>query len=231
MSTEDRYLRGDYRARFPSWHREDAAWKAARIADMLDRNNLRPRTVIDVGCGTGHVLAEVGQRLPSAQRLVGYDIAPDAPDADLAHDDDRLELHPGVPPAGDRHDLLLCIDVVEHVEDYIGFLRGLRSLAARAIFHIPLDASAQAVVRSDPLLDLRSREGHLHPFTRETALATLATAGFEVLDWSYTRGSLERPPGSPLARAARLPRRALFTLSPDLASRLLGGFSLLVLAK
>jgi hypothetical protein len=62
------------------------------------------------------------------------------------------------------------------------------------------------------------------------ALAVLRETGYEVQDWFYTRSSLELP----LSWRSRLlawPRALLFRLCEDFAVRVLGGSSLLVLAK
>jgi hypothetical protein len=77
----------------------------------------------------------------------------------------------------------------------------------------------------------RKLVGHLHYFTKETALATLTDAGFEVQDYFYTAGSLDLPQHTLLAQMARIPRRILFNLFPDTSVKVFGGFSLLVLAK
>ena len=231
MSSSDFYTGTDYLDQHPSWHREEARWKASQVTSLLDRHAMRPKTVLDVGCGTGDVLATVGRHLPDATRLVGCDVSSHPVAMGPALTDPRLELIHGDPPADETFDLLLCIDVLEHVEDYIGFLRGLRGKATHTILHIPLDTSAQTVLRAKPFLEMRRRSGHLHYFTRETALATMETSGYKVLEQSYTRGALESPPQSALALLARWPRRAMFALDADLAARVLGGFSLLVLAR
>ena len=231
MTSSDFYTGAGYLDQHPSWHREDSAWKAEQIVGLLHRHALHPASVLDVGCGRGGVLATLGEHLPGATRLVGCDVSAHPLELGPGKVDPRLDLRVGGPPEGEDFDLLLCIDVLEHVEDYIGFLRGLRDRAAHTVLHIPLDTSAQSVLRAEPLLDLRRRSGHLHHFTRETALATLETAGYEVLDQTYTRGAIERPPQSALALLARWPRRAMFAVAPDMAARVLGGFSLLVLAR
>ena len=76
----------------------------------------------------------------------------------------------------------------------------------------------------------REEVGHLHYFTKETALATLRDAGYEIVDWCYTPGALLNP-RSLKAKLVSLPRKLLSALNQDLTSRVLGGYSLLVLAK
>ena len=68
--------------------------------------------------------------------------------------------------------------------------------------------------------------GHLHYFTKETALRTLEDAGYEVLDYSYSPGYEVHS-----ASIQENLRKFFFALQGDLAVRILGGFRLLVLAK
>ena len=128
-------------------------------------------------------------------------------------------------------DVVMAIDVIEHIEDYFGFLRKLRAKGRYKVFHIPIDLSVQSVLRCSPLLEGRDKVGHIHLFTKETALASLKDAGYEVVDYFYTRGSLELPKRGWQTNLMRLPRKLSFSVHQDLAVRIFGGFSLLVLAK
>ena len=47
-----------------------------------------------------------------------------------------------------HYDVLLVIDVFEHVPDYLGFIEKLRQKADLKVFHIPLDLSVSSIVRS-----------------------------------------------------------------------------------
>jgi hypothetical protein len=87
------------------------------------------------------------------------------------------------------------------------------------------------VLRVRPILETRRQLGHLHYFSKETALATLRDAGFDILDDGYTKSGVEGPSLSTRGRRSGLVRRMAFRVRPDLAARLLGGYSLLVLAK
>jgi SAM-dependent methyltransferase len=173
------YVDGGYLSRNPGWHENDAAWKAAQVLSLLGQQSFRPGSIVDIGCGTGGVLEEIADAL-AGTRLVGYD--PSAHALEIIQRSDRVELRVGTPQdVSERYDLLLSLDVFEHVEDYLGFLRSLRPIADLFMFHIPLDISAQSVMRESPLLVGRSTVGHLHYFTRGTALASLETAGFRIV--------------------------------------------------
>ena len=228
----DIYNQGDYLANNPNWHAADSAWKAAHIRRLLAANGIAPQSLVEVGCGAGGVIAELARSFPQA-RAQGFDISSDA--ASLWPSDRPGNLayqRADFLAVEDRADLLCLIDVFEHVDDYLGFLRALRSRARWFVFHIPLDLSVLSLVRRRYMRG-RAEVGHLHYFTRESALATLATAGYAVRDWRYTALALEA--GSEArtlgTRIANLPRRVVATLSTDAAATWLGGYSLLVLAE
>ena len=228
--TDKRYQDGSYLAANESWHAEDSAWKAAKVLDILRRNGVQPSTLAEVGCGAGEILVELSRQLPKCS-FVGYDISADAAELWKGKSGPRLRYeHADLLEVEDHFDALLCMDVFEHVEDYMGFLREVRAKAGYQVFHIPLDLSVSNLSR-ELLTVKRERVGHLHYFTRETALATLGDTGYTVLDWNYTLAFKELPATSGKQRMAVLPRKALFALSQDWGQRLIGGAALMVLAR
>jgi cyclopropane fatty-acyl-phospholipid synthase-like methyltransferase len=225
------YETGEYVERNPTYHVEDSSWKARQILRMIRKNSLEPGTVCEIGCGAGEILKQLQSNMPDDTEFFGYEISPQAFALCQQRENERLHFYCEDLIKSDRSyfDLLLCIDVFEHVQDYIGFLRDLRGKARYKLFHIPLDMSAQWVMRGRPILREREQAGHLHYFMKETALAALRDAGYEVLDWTYTAGAIDNP-RSAKARLASWPRRLLMRLNQDLTVRMLGGYSLLVLA-
>ncbi len=224
------YTDGTYRRNNPTWHEEDSAWKAGHVLRLLERSALAPASVCDIGCGAGGILRELSVRLPGA-RLVGYDIAPEAHAIASRKASGNLSFRLGTPLGEDVFfDLALAIDVFEHVEDYFAFLRRLRPRARHKVFHIPLELSVQAVLRSRPLMEARRRVGHIHHFNRETALAALEDTGYEVLDSFYTSARTELSNVGWKSALLRWPRRIAQALSPDFSARVLGGYGLMVLA-
>ena len=226
----DIYSDGTYKRNNPDWDAADSPWKAAQIEKMLKRNDLNPSSFCEVGCGAGEILRQLSLKL-DAREFVGYETSPDAFALCAERQSERVRFFlRDVLNEAVRHDCLLCIDVFEHVEDYMGFIRGLREKGEYKIFHIPLDVSVSSVLTGS-MLRARREVGHLHYFTPDTALATLRDCGYEVLDFFYTPAFADLPGKTFRAKLARWPRFALYAVSPKLLSTLLGGCSLLVLAR
>jgi cyclopropane fatty-acyl-phospholipid synthase-like methyltransferase len=231
LAMQEMYQSSEYAERNPTWHEEDSPWKARQIADMIRRNGLVFDTLCEVGCGTGEILLNLSRVFPAA-RMTGYEISPHAYERAKAKETEAVAFRLGdANDFGETYDIVVIADVIEHVEDYIAFIKRLKKVGRKAIFHIPLDLSVQSVLRSWPILGLRSSVGHLHYFYKETALATLRDCGYTILDHAYTASRLELPNQALSSRVMRLPRRMLHAVNADLAVRLLGGYSLLVLAE
>jgi SAM-dependent methyltransferase len=233
-NVEDRYYDGTYLTENPDWDRKDAPWKAVQVASILSDNKIEPYTVCEVGCGSGDVLVQLQKALPSV-KMTGYDISPQAAQFWEQHNEagegvefqlgDFLEINQI------KYDVLPMLDVFEHIRDPFSFLENSRRHATHFVFHVPLDLSASAIFRGYPLIKVRKKAGHLHYYTKDLALSTLLDTGYEILDWRYTGASLNSPNRSLKTRLAALPRRIAYAVNKDFGVRLLGGETLLVLAK
>jgi len=226
------YQTGEYVEKNPTYHVEDSSWKAEQILRMIEKNHLTPRTICEVGCGAGEILRQLQSRMPAETEFSGYEISPQAFALCQARANERLQFkcEDLITSGAPYFDLLLCIDVFEHVPDYLSFLKDVRSKARYKMFHIPLDMSAQWVLRGRPILRERDQAGHLHYFMKDTALATLRDTGYKVLDTIYTAGAIDHP-RSFKAQLASWPRRLLSLMNQDFVVRVFGGYSLLVLAE
>lgn len=226
------FVSGEYLEKVPAWHTDDSIWKANCVRQMLQRNNLLPRVVGEIGCGTGEVLRQLQLRMDSQCHFIGYDIAPQAIELSRSRHNDRLHCRlADICKEPNAHfDLLLILDVLEHQENYFSFLRRTKSLAPYKIFHSVLDLSAQAVLRKENLSRRRQLTDDLHFFTKEIFLQSLRDENYEILDWFFVPRSFHRASGL-VRRILQLPRSICFAVAPDFAVRLLGGYSLFVLAK
>jgi len=231
-ATNSIYFNGQYAAKNPNFHQEDSPWKAKQIRQLMKRNAIQPQTICEIGCGAGEILRQLQTQLDEQVNFVGYEISPQAYQLCKQREGRNLVFYnlDITQVETPLFDLLLCIDVFEHIEDYFTFLRGIQKKAKNFIFHIPLDMNAQMILRSSPIIYVRKKVGHLHYFSRDTALATLQDTGFNVVDYFYTPNGVENPK-SKMAHVAKWPRILASTLNIEATARIFGGYSLIVLAQ
>lgn len=169
---------------------DDAFVDAMRVAGA--------HSFMEVGIGTGLYSGHVLRRLPQVWGT-GFDISPSSQrftEAQLAAlgvgDRYRAELRDVVAdPPGPEAAWLVCVEVLEHLEDPVAFLRGLRAMTApggKAFITAALNAA---------------HADHIYLYrTAEDVLAHLTEAGF-TLEQSFV-GAAYAPsaPGVPVPLAA-----------------------------
>ena len=202
------------------------------VHNALRRANVQPVSIAEVGCGAGQVLVSLRASYPLA-RLIGFDIAPAASAFWPGPGQTDIDFFLGdfLRESQSHYDVILLLDVIEHLNDPFGFLPMIKDRADYFVFHFPLDLSALSVLRESPLLYVREKVGHLHYFTKSLALKLLDECGFEVLDWQYTGAALNAPRRSIKTRVAAMVRRILYALNKDVGVRILGGETLIVVAR
>lgn len=230
---ENIYTDGTYLDNNPQWHSERSPWKAEKISSIIKKNNIAFQSIADVGCGAGEVLNCLMKEFGASKNYSGYEISPQGYEIAKKKENNFLKFFNEdlLSSSTAGFDIAMAVDVFEHVEDYYSFLRKLRDKAKYKVFHIPLDLSVQSVLRSKPIIERRKKVGHIHYFTKDIAFATLSYTGYKIIDWQYTADTLELPAKSTLSAFARIPRKLAFSINKDLAVRLLGGWSLLILAE
>jgi SAM-dependent methyltransferase len=248
MSVREFYLNGEYLQRNPDWHIAASAWKASAILKMMRRNNLAPHSVCDIGCGAGEILRLLQQQMDSHCTFRGYDIAPQAIEMARERQNELLQFTLGDFRTLDQqeYDLILLIDVIQHFENFMEYLRALKSKSQYKILQIPLDLFVFSAL-SNELIEYFHAAGHIHFFTKDIALEMLRLCDYEVVDYFYTlppidtnswRSALLHPFTLPrkVIRVTkrglqRLPGSLLYPMSPDLAVRIFGGWRLMVLVR
>ena len=227
------YTCGLYLEKNPDWHVYESPWKATQIMRMLKQNNLAPESICEIGCGAGEVLRQLQKQLDEKCTFWGYDISPQAIAIANTRTNEKLhfKLADILQEPSTHHDLILVMDVLEHIEDRFGFLRGIRDRAEYKIFQVSLNISLQTILRKNALLKVRELYGMVNYFTKELLLQTLKDAGYEIADYFYTASGTEIPSKELLHNLVKYPRKILFALNQDAAARILGGYRLLVLTR
>lgn len=152
-----------------------------KMAETMSLASVPPGRVLDIGCGSGHLL----NRLRLLGWIgVGFDFDPDA--VATARRDFQLDAHVGgiedVPAAIQLFDVITAAHVIEHVPDPVSFLRHCRRL---------LKPNGLVVIRTPNASSLGHRlygpwwrglepPRHLVVFTMESLRRVATSTGFAV---------------------------------------------------
>jgi len=234
QSSDQLYTSGAYLENNPDWHQEGSKWKANLVFDFIKKFNIPAAQVVEVGCGAGEILAQLAKLLGPATVLKGYDISPQAIQIASKKETEQLHFFTGDYSKiySDKVDLILVIDVIEHVDDIYSFLRAVRPAGRNFIFHIPLDLSCRTILKPHVMLQQRTSVGHIHYFTEETALWLLRDTGYTVEHLIYTKPEIDlASAGSIKQWLKKTLRRFSYALNKQLSVKLWGGYSLLLYCK
>lgn len=154
-----------------------ARWLMKGFLDAVSAafDAVAPTEVLEVGCGEGKLataLLRSTARRPA--RFVATDLNLDrvASDVDPAIDFREASVYQ-LPFADDELDLVVCCEVLEHLEDPPRALREIRRVARRAVLlSTPREPlwRAMNVARGKYLRDLGNTPGHIQHFSRRDLL-------------------------------------------------------------
>jgi len=224
------YNDGLYLKSNKNWHMEDSPYKAKLVGDVLG-SLPAIKSVVEVGCGAGEIIHILSQQFPDLQ-FYGYDISGDAAVFWTNKASPNLSYHQGNILESDLLvDAILCLDVFEHIEDYMGFLKNLKQHGSYIIFNVPMDMCVVKLL-ANGLRYARENVGHLHYFNEWSAKATLLDCGYEIVEARLSPAFLKVPPRSLKQFLAAIPRvLSHFILGSSLACKLFGGYGLIVTTK
>ncbi len=168
------------------------------FADLLARVDAQPRTIVDLGCGPGHLTALLHARWPGAD-VVGIDSSPAMIDRARATNDDpqaRYELGDVTEYAcgtGARADLVISNAALQWVPDHRALLTRLADRAGQAFaFQVPgnHDAPSHVLLRSvaarPPYADVVGPVERRATADPSEYLDLLARPGWRVDAWETT---------------------------------------------
>ncbi len=217
MTTRSLCLDGRYLINNPAWHVEESA---KQIVRMLRRNRISPSNVYSTELAREAILWE-------------YDISPQAIELARNRADERLQFRRrDFRDVKDAYfELILGLDVIEHLQDYFGFLLPLEGEGPPQDFsHSPGSFGANRMAQRRAAQTPRHVRGHLRYFTKRRPSKRCRKPGTRFRTVSTRRGRIVSGRRQP-ERVLKLPRWLFFNLHEDPAVRIPGGYSLLVLAR
>ncbi|HET6992826.1 MAG TPA: class I SAM-dependent methyltransferase [Bacteroidia bacterium] len=226
----DIYNDQTYLSNNPDWHEGGAAIKTKEIIRLLNRHTLSFKTICEVGCGSGEILVELEKNLKGDISYSGFDISKDAMTIAKKKETGKIKFFlKDIADESRFFDLILVIDVIEHIENYFQFLDKIVSRGEYTVFHIPLDMSVWTIYREKVLIESKKRVGHIHNFTEDFIISVLEDHGFKVIDKIYTKPMFESM--TVKQRIANGIRKFTYLLNKKFATKFMGGYSIMVLCK
>lgn len=179
--------------------------RVARILELLDR--LAPTSVVDLGCGNGHLLAEIRQKRPGI-KLAGIDLSAPRIEANRRNMPDVEWLVADLQQRFENReaafatcDAVIASEIIEHVDDPALLLANAHVLGRPG-------GSLIVTTQSGPMRETERRVGHVRHFTAEELSLLLRAArwtplrvwneGFPFHDLS--KWWANRDPGRAMAR-------------------------------
>jgi ubiquinone/menaquinone biosynthesis C-methylase UbiE len=245
-TVEEFYTTGEYARRNPSLHEEDAACKIRRIMPLISLfsklNNSESVRLLDVGGGAGIILKALSEKLKQDHGVkvskYALDLTPlmltrqkqNNPDIQVTYNVDLCKN----PLDNKCADLVLMIDVVEHIPDSDKALSEVGRIGKFAVFNIPLEKNfIEFVWNVMSIGALRHKRiasvGHIHIYNYSSALKQINKICGDIVNYYITD-----PNPWPLDFKNRVRDRIVartFKLSPKISSLLFGSSSLMVLVK
>jgi SAM-dependent methyltransferase len=162
--------------RLGRWREIGARSKAAHVRKLCAETGLKPRSIVEIGCGDGALLAQLRGFAPV---LDGFELS--GPAAELARaavpEARRIEAFDGseVPAEDSEYDLAILSHVLEHVDRPLPLLAEAARVAHEVLVEVPLEDNRSG--RRPANLAESERIGHLHLFERADVRTLLTDAG------------------------------------------------------
>lgn len=131
-----------------------------------------PASILDAGCGAGHMLASLREHFPSA-RLAGVDDS----GATVVENRRRLpwarfeQLDLARAPLDEKFDAVVCSEVLEHIPDDVAALQHLVAMTGRLLL---------LTVPTGRLYPLEAGFGHLRHYRLDELCARIESLGLRV---------------------------------------------------
>lgn len=176
----------EYLEKNPNMHLEHSMTKLSELREVLPTEHCD--TILDVGCGAGAITIALKDVLKPS-RIVGLDLSNaminKARELDTDHKVEWLEKSIYDMDTNTIFDLVVCADVVEHMEDDVKFMQQLALLGKKIVIRVPLEDSIfnrilLATKIYDPWKDTQVRYGHIHHYSVNQLEEVFTKAGLKI---------------------------------------------------
>ena len=220
----------EYIRKNPSLHLEQAKIKADQILKFL--GGMKVGSLIDVGCGAGGITVILKEKL-SPVKTIGIDISKTMIDLAKRKNKDITWYCGDI--FGYKHrdkvDLIIGIDIIEHIQDDIGLLKKMGRIGHKVLIKTPLedsflDSKIRKLEINDSWKDSENKYGHIHHYNDKQITKMCKDAGFKIVKSDY----LPLPKRSKwLYEILRIIFLPLGWVSKRIVTNFVGGFKIILM--
>lgn len=184
----------EYIQKNPDLHNSDADHKIDSIQKLLNSTSFHFNSIIDVACGSGKVLLEITNRY-KAKRVLGIDISRKMIEKAKSKDNKKIidwsianvfDLPPN------DFELVLAIDILEHVENDLAFLKQIKRLGRFIVVKTPIEKNIMnSFVKLitfglvDEQKHTEDQYGHIHHYSQKELYYLIERANLKIIFKKY----------------------------------------------
>lgn len=186
----ERYSSDSYIDQNPDLHEADSDWKIKKLIPYIDtcvaKISSPEISILDVGGGAGVILAKLSDYIEQTHNKTStkycLDLSPGMLAVQKKNNPKATIIQKDITTSGlkDKQiDILLMIDVLEHVEDPIAVLKEIKRITNFAIFKVPLEDSwyyktMAVLTRGKHRQRIIDHIGHINIYSKHSLEAQLA---------------------------------------------------------
>jgi len=245
------YTKGNYIKKHPDIHEKDSPWKISKIKPFVDeyvlKTNKKEIILLDVGGGKGIILKEISDYLRERHNIkvnkYVLDLSAQMLDYQKKINPDILNIVEAdickAPFENKEIDLVLMIDVLEHLPNTEKALKELKRISKYVLFKVPLENNLFFNLINILRLGSHRQQaikdvGHINSYNFRSLLAQLQQNLGKVIKYQFTNvyeyyASKNYPKKLPRWKYLRSKVGSLlFNISPQLSAKIFSDFLLVL---
>lgn len=146
-------------------------------------------TVLETGCGEGNVITFLEKSFNDNSKLYAFDISEkciiEASKKSSRIKFWRQNIYELIPLInGNKYDLVICSEVLEHLDDVNAALHNLKKVGNYFIFSVPNEPiwRIMNMIRFKYISDFGNTPGHINHWSKDQFISLLGANGFSIID-------------------------------------------------
>jgi len=227
----------EYIDKNPDLHESDTESKVRNIDKLLFPIAMKVTSIVDVACGSGKILLNISKKYSSKKNL-GIDISDKMIEVAKTNDINNnvtWKVANVFDVKLDNYELVLAIDILEHVESDLGFLKHIKNIGRYLIVKVPIEKNFLNILvkiisfgKIDEYKYTEEKYGHINHYSEKDLLNLIDESELMVIGKGYMHLPKRSKVFWEILRIVFFP---MWWLSKSLYLKFNGGFLVLLLIK